>query len=303
MKKNWMQMTTLVLCAVLLLTVLVQGKQISELERRIGREYSMLSDRVDSINGNIYRSMQSLLEEQAKVVESYALENVSIDAEERLFVADLTAVLKSWSRDTSITLTTAVGEDTYNTPMAGDGSGNFTAEIRLPLEGNDEIRFSLTMESAQQTVREELGSYGEIAQLLPIRVDSWGGSRPELTAANQIDFGGGMSVGFEEEGSYDLVEKAEFRIYREGTVISTVKAKGLSDRSGYAMNTEEDYESGTVKEFLYDAALKDRFQLSFCCTDVYGLSYEFGLGAWTITTNGIEEYSPLAEWPILSWEE
>lgn len=301
MEKNKLQIATIVLCAVLLLAVLWQGQRIAALEKTVREQYSSLWNRVDGISGNVTQNVANLLEEKEKLVEEYALETVAVDKETNCVSADLVFTLKEWSADTKVcALLTADGETTEY-PMTPTAGGVFSVQLIFPLNSDAEYGLDAAVERNGVVTREEVAC-GAFSDLLPPCLTSWGGQVPYFEG-ERIHFSEGFDVNFEQENYLELIEQAEFRVYCNDERIDTPAAKLNAMNNGFAMTLEAEYENGTEQDFSYEAALKDRFCLSFFCTDTNGLCYEYVLGNWTITTNGAEEYEPEIEWPILSWEE
>lgn len=301
MEKNKLQIATIVLCAVLLLAVLWQGQRIAALEKTVQEQYSSLWSCVNGISGNVTQNVEDLLDESAKLVADYELETTGIARETESISVELTLSLKEWSADTKVCAVLTANGKTMEFPMTSGAGGVFTASMAFPLKDEAEYTLQVLVERAGMVVREELAAFNA-AELLPIHLTAWGGHAPYFEG-DRIHFSEGADVNFEQENYHDLIAQAEFRVYCNDELIDTPAAKLNTMNNGYAMTLEAEYENGTEQDFSYAAALKDRFCLSFFCTDINGLCYEYVLGNWTITTNGVEEYTPEVDWPILSWEE
>lgn len=301
MEKNKIQIATIILCIVLLAAVLWQGWRIAALEKTVQEQYASLWSRVDGISGNVTQNVANLLDEKEKLIEEYTLEAVAVDKETNCLSADLVFTLKEWSADTKVVALRTVDGETTEYPMTPTAGGAFSVHLTFPLDTALEYALDAAVERNGGVTREEVAC-GAFSELLPLHLTSWGGSAPYLEN-DLIHFSDGFDVGFEQENYLELIEQAEFRVYCNDVLIDTPAAQLSAMNQGFAMTTEADYEKETVQDFTYAAALKDRFCLSFFCTDKNGLCYEYVLGNWTITTNGAEEYEPEIEWPLLSWEE
>lgn len=303
MEKNKLQVATLLLCAVLLAAVLWQGWRIEKLEQTVERQYAALSNSVNTISGNVSQNVAYLLEDEAKMVESHSLNVVSFDKEKKSLSSDFSLSLKEWDADTKVCALLAVDGETTEYPMTSGAAGVFSARLEFPLNSNAEYVLNAVVKRNGVATREEVAS-GDFSELLPLHLTSWGGYDPYLKD-DWIHFseGEGFDVTFEQGNYVDLIKQAEFRVYCNDVLIDTIAPKLDEMNNGYAMALETDRKNEMAQDLSYTAALKDRFQLSFFCADSYGLCYEYILGNWTITTNGVEEYYPEVDWPILSWEK
>ncbi|MBR2402879.1 MAG: hypothetical protein IKB01_08970 [Lachnospiraceae bacterium] len=100
MKNNWIQYLSLVLCAIMLIIIIAQGKKLDEYQ------------------------------------------NVNVD-------------------------------------MKGDGTGIFSGQIFLPVEGNNEVFLCTQISGGGLTTKEELGGWGDLSMLLPLQNSGGGWSGPE----------------------------------------------------------------------------------------------------------------------------
>lgn len=182
MKKNWMQIGTLCLCGILLAVTVVQGKQLSEFQRRMENQMDHLRNDVEHEIQNISSNIERELEEANRVVAEYVLEPNGIDKETRSLQAVASVTLKEWYADTEIRLLTRIGDDELSLPMTSNGNGSYTSQLSLPLEGNYEVFLDALVTGGGLTKKEALHAWGEISMMLPIRNSGGGWSSSEKSA-------------------------------------------------------------------------------------------------------------------------
>ena len=136
MKKNWMQIVTLCICAILLVVTIGQGRRLKDYQQQ------MVSN-VQSLNRSVYDEVRSIsnriegkLEEANRAVFEYALEPTGMDKQSRSLLSDVSVTLKEWYEDTEVTLHATLGEITVPLTMTADGNGTFTGHLSLPVEEN-----------------------------------------------------------------------------------------------------------------------------------------------------------------------
>ena len=285
MRKNMVQIATLVLCVVLLVLNIRQGRKLEEyknqLSAEISNKYSMLYNDLEGISARIERKV----EEDAELVESYELQPTGLVRSSRSLQADVAVTLKEWQPDTAVTLLARLNGEEQNISMVSAGNGDFTCEVELPVEQDCEIWLDAVVTSGGMTRREELGGWSEVSMLLPVQMHSWGGTAP-------VYKDGVLSVGHHDgdlemrDGSPLKVSDTCYRLYVNGEVV---------------------IEEPECLDWIYVCAEGDEVRLALFCRDEYGLGYEFTLdefvcdedasdrGTGFLTNNGTES-------PILSWD-
>ena len=293
MKKNWMQIVTLCLCAVLLAVTIVQAARLEEylqlLENRIDNLSQSLSNEIQHISNSIGWE----LEEANRAVSDHALEPVGIDPENHALLADVTVTLKEWYEDTGITLLAEVGEKQVSQPMTADGSGTFGGRVSIPLEGDAGIDLTALISGGGLTRQEELGGWGDISMLLPLRSGGGGWSGPEYQdGVMTSDFS--ILIEGPRDGAV-TVENPEYWIYRNGELVQTLRAvcsAGLSADGGssYTVDTGADWWS-------LECEPGDVIEIRFRCEDEFGLGYDFLFQTWTVPgETGEDEIISGADW-------
>lgn len=285
MKKNALQIITLVLCAVLLVMNIRQGRKLEEYKRQLSAEisnkYSMLYNDLEGVSSRIERK----LEEGAQLVADYGLEPVGMNKVSRSLQADVVVTLKEWGADTVVELLAKLDGKETVLPMTVSGSGEFACALEVPAEQNWELWLDVTITSGGMTRREELGGWGELSMLLPVQMYSWGGSAPVfqdgfLTIGQQTGHLEGR------DGAPAKVSDVCYRLY---------------------VNGEKVKEDVRCENWLQECADGDEVRLTLFCRDEYGLGYEFtmdefvcdedasDLGTGSVVSNGTAS-------PVLSWD-
>lgn len=277
MKKDILQIVTLCLCIVLLVTVVIQGRRLDEyrmeMENRMQNMENALSNEIQNISWNIDREM----EEAARLISDYNLEPAGIDAENRALLAEVSVTLKQWHDDTEVILLADVGGNKQSIPMIHDGNGGFGAEISLPLEGNAEIVLDAQITGGGLTRREAMGAWGDCAMLLPLRSSGGGWSGPEYQ--DGVLRSSYFSIQIEgQNGEIVTVHNPEFLIYRNGKLAQTIPAVtplyGEEVGSYWPNNADRSWE--------LECEYGDTVEVYFRCVDEYGLGYEFPFQAWVV---------------------
>ena len=276
MKKDWMQIVTLCLCAILLAVTIVQGKQLSEFQRKMENQMEHLRSDVEHeiqyISGDIERE----LEEANRVVAEYALEPKGIEKDSRTLLAEASVTLKEWHEDTQIVLLAKVGGNELSLPMENDGNGSYTSQLALPLEGNHEVFLDVLVTGGGLTKKEALGGWGDISMLLPLQNSGGGWGGPEY-------HNGAMSSQFHitirgENGTPAPVQNPRFLTFKNGELVQTQNAveepySGASDGRCYTVDTEN-------YEWTVQCDVGDVIEVRFRCEDEFGLGYDFLFQTW-----------------------
>ena len=284
MKKNALQIITLILCAVLLVMNVRQGRKLeeykSQLSAEISNKYSMLYNDLEGVSSRIERK----LEEGAQLVADYGLEPVGMNKVSRSLQADVVVTLKEWGADTAVELLAKLDGKETVLPMTASGSGEFACALEVPAEQNCELWLDVTITSGGMTRREQLGGWSELSMLLPVQMRSWGGSSP-------VYENGLLNIGHH---SGDL----------EGRNGAPAKASDVCYR--LYVNGEKVKEEARCENWLQECAGGDEVRLTLFCRDEYGLGYEFTMMEFVCDENANGGTGAIAGEgtvsPILSWD-
>ena len=299
MKRNWMQIVTLALCAVLFCMVIELSARLNSFQRGIENELDDLTRHVEHTADRLVNSMDARFEEAERLVADFELEPTGIDSENRALEVNIRAQLKEWREDTQLTLLADIEGERTSLPMADKDDGSFSAAYSLPLEGNAETEVLLDMliSGGGVTKQETIGGWGMISMLLPLR-----------------NGGGGWSLPFYEEGimqgqfnfavegrteTPEGISNPAFDIYKNGELVETINAvedpySSSSNGICYTTNTEN-------YEWQLKCEMGDVIDIRFRCVDEFGLGYDFQFVTWR--AGGLEEENQMGVEPMVDADD
>lgn len=273
MKKDWLQVLSLVLCAVLLLMVFSLRRELEDLRSSVDSRLDQLSRQVENTQSNV-RDVSNTVREASRQVEDFRLEPAGLDDASKSLLAELSVTLKQWREDTAVTMTANLGQNTWERPMESSGAGAYKTTLELPVENGTELpaengttlHLELRIHSGGETSREELGDWGNIAMLLPVQLGGHGGNVPGYQQGLLVQ--NGYSVDLQGPNDEAVsVQHPMFRLYRNDELAWEQAASG----------TKGTYE---CPDWKLDYASGDTVEMTFACTDQFGLGYEFLLDSW-----------------------
>ena len=295
--KRLLMMAMAVLCIVLLVMNVRLARQIDRLEMNLVATEQEMRRQMNQMENSVANRIDSALKEQESAVKDWRLEPIGPDAAAKTLRCRVAVDLKEWQADTAVTLYFTVAGDARSLSMTRGEGGSFSAEIalsetaKMPLELKAEIR------SGETVRQEELGRWSELGTLLPVRLSSWGGSKPQYLAGSLMLKPMHFTV-VDKDHRQAKLSDTEFRLYRNGSVMETVPAPagsqtgGGSDGWGYEMLGE------TTLSGCKDG---DTLRLTAVGVDAYGLGYEFILYDWTVTDGQLTQATPAVS-PVLFWK-
>lgn len=276
MKRNWMQIITLLLCAVLLCVVIEQSVRINALQRKMENELDDLTRHVEYTADRIVNSVDARFEEASRLVADYALEPIAINKDSHSLGANVSVQLKEWHDDTTLTLLAALDEETLTLPMTAGESGKFNVQLEIPLENDIEVILDVIISGGGLTKQESLGAWGELGLFLPLRNGGGGWSLPfyeECVMRGQFHFAVDG-----EDAVPEGVSGTAFDIYKNGKLVETINAVEdpyASSSNGICYTTDtENY------EWQLKCEVGDVIDIRFRCVDEYGLGYDFMFVTW-----------------------
>lgn len=271
MNKNLLQILTLCLCIALLVTVIVQGRQYEEyrwyMESRLENMYQHLISEIDTVADDVRREM----EDANRVVETYGIEPVGLDAESRSLVAQVSLELKQWHEDTEVRLLMTAGDELNDVYLTPRGNGTWSAIVNLPVEGDCWIEAEALISGGGMTTAETLTGWGDVTMLLPLCEDGGGWTGPEYRD-------GIMSSEFyisitDRDYCPAVVEQPEFQIYCSGKLVQTLQAMPRMGEPGAY---------GPVEDLALACDPGDVVEIHFRCVDEFGLGYDFSFLEWQV---------------------
>lgn len=297
MKNNWMQYISFVLCVVLLIITIVQGKKLDAYQIQVNSQMQSLKMSVNDDIQSVRYYIDNQLEEADKIVKSYELIPSGIDKDSHRLNAEISVALQEWYEDTKVELVAIVGMQDVNIELNGDGTGNFSGQILLPLEEDNGIFLHAQISGGGLTKKEELGGWGNLSMLLPLQYSGNGWSGPEYRdgvmrsqfSASLRGFEGRMLKVHNDQDGPASVQNPEFKIYKNGELEQTIPAiMGFTEdniRIAAGLEPEEHVESSEITysvgtEWSIECENGDVIDIHFICYDEYGLGYDFFFSSW-----------------------
>lgn len=281
MKKNWIAVLSLALNVVLVVQLVILGGKLETAERNLRNQMDGMESALQAEVYHIEQRVEQAAREAAKLVLDYELQPVGIDKETQTLEADIVLRLKEWSRDTTVELIATVGRDTFVTLLPANGLGNCIGRISVPMNQQTEVKLQAAITSGGVTTREELGGWGDISMLLPIQMNSWGGSVPRFQNGTLLV---DQYEGCLEDPDGQIVEGINtcYRLYVNGRMVR---------------------EEALCQRWEHPCKLGDEIRITLSCQDEFGLGYEFILyeGLCEEETQYAAEAGTGSVSPILTW--
>lgn len=306
LKENGLQVLTLVLCVLLLGLVLRQQSTIDALRSDLESKLNQTEQRLENAMDQASRQVAREIEEAGQIVEDYTFVPTGIDVEKRALLAEVTVTLKQWRADSAPVLSGTLGGEPLEIPMTAKGGGVFAAPLAVPTEDWDELLLTLTVDQGGTLTRQDLGGWGELDMLLPLRASGSSWSGPDYRDGRmecEID------VVLEKAGETEILDPT-FRVYCNETLAQEVEGEISKDL------TDSDSRASVYAPALPDQTLQtpcspgDAMSVTFFCRDSYGLGYEFPVMNWTAeavsdnqTSGGTSAGGGTSGGPILTWPE
>lgn len=293
LKRHWFSVLITVVCAALVFTTVKLRGDLTRLHVQV----DIIRD-LQREDKNAIRALEAKiaeLEQGAELIAGYELQPAGIDAERKTLLADMVLTLRQWTADTSVELHVFVGEEwTYSFPAVE--SGVCRGRVELPIENSESLRMVASVTSGGVTTREEVGSWWDIASLLPVQLSGFGGATPRYEDG-MVQLHHYQADLFDGQDRYGIrVREPEFRMYLNDIPVQT--QPGTEQEDGGLVQYECLIEPMTCEP-------GDTFRMTFTCRDEFGLAYEFTLGLWSIPEEeGRLEELPAEEphRPVLIWD-
>lgn len=190
MKKNWFQILSLALNAVLLIALLMTRAELADTQNSLKNQLDSVAWRLIDVQDQI-TDLSVRQREQTEDLSDFSFEPTGLDPESHTLQADMSITLRRWTADTAVTLLITQNGQTAELPMTGT-DGVFATPVGLPVEQTGEVSFAVNITDGGQTSREEVTSYSDIAMLLPLTNDSNGYGDPTYRGGSfqlQYDLG------------------------------------------------------------------------------------------------------------------
>ena len=299
MKKNWFQILSLALNAVLLIALLMTRAELADTQNSLKNQLDSVAWRLIDVQDQI-TDLSVRQREQTEDLSDFSFEPTGLDPESHMLQADMSITLRRWTADTEVTLLVTQSGRITEQPMSGSG-GVFTTPVSLPVEDTGEVSFAANITTGGQTSREEVTSYSDLAMLLPLVCNSSCGSGPTYQGGIfQIQY----DMGIKKHYGAEISEPA-FQVLKNGEAVRTLPAaisESTSSSDPDVIYYTPASDDGNIE---VSCQPKDTIELHLLCRDSFGLSYDFTVCSYEIDQDGtiVEEVWPVTDYNVeVSWD-
>lgn len=300
MKKNWFQILSLALNAVLLIALLMTRAELADTQNSLKNQLDSVAWRLIDVQDQI-TDLSVRQREQTEDLSDFSFEPTGLDPESHTLQADMSITLRRWTADTAVTLLITQNGQTAELPMTGT-DGVFTTPVGLPVEQTGEASFAVNITDGGQTSREEVTSYSDIAMLLPLTNDSSGYGDPTYRGGSfQLQY----DLGIRKQYGTEVIAPV-FQVLKNGETVQTLPVK-ISE-STVSSDPDVVYYTPASEEggFAVSCQPEDTVELHLLCRDSFGLSYDFTVCTYEIDQDGtmVEEVWPDTDYNVrVFWEK
>ena len=288
MKKNWFQILSLALNAVLLIALLMTRAELADTQNSLKNQLDSVAWRLIDVQDQI-TDLSVRQREQTEDLSDFSFEPTGLDPESHTLQADMSITLRRWTADTEVALLSTQNGQTAELPMTGT-DGVFATPVGLPVEQTGEVSFAVNITDGGQTSREEVTSYSDIAMLLPLTNDSSGYGDPTYRGGSfQLQY----DLGIRKQYGTEVIDPV-FQVLKNGEAVRTLPAaisESTSPSDPDVIYYTPASDDGNIE---VSCQPKDTIELHLLCRDSFGLSYDF-----TAYTCEIDQDGTMAEevWP------
>ena len=299
MKKNWFQILSLALNAVLLIALLMTRAELADTQNSLKNQLDSVAWRLMDVQDQI-TDLSVRQREQTEDLSDFSFEPTGLDPESHTLQADMSITLRRWAADTEVALAVTQNGQTTELPMSGNG-GVFTAPVNLPVEQTGEVSFAANITAGGQTSREEVTSYSDLAMLLPLTNDGSGYGDPTYRGGSlQLQY----DVGIRKQYGTEVIDPV-FQVLKNGEAVRTLPAaisESTSSSDPDVIYYTPASDDGNIE---VSCQPKDTIELHLLCRDSFGLSYDFTVCSYEIDQDGtiVEEVWPVTDYNVeVSWD-
>lgn len=299
MKKNWFQILSLALNAVLLIALLMTRAELADTQNSLKNQLDSIAWRLIDVQDQI-TDLSVRQREQTEDLSDFSFEPTGLDPESHTLQADMSITLRRWTADTAVTLLITQNGQTAELPMTGT-DGVFATPVGLPVEQTGEVSFAVNITDGGQTSREEVTSYSDIAMLLPLTNDSSGYGDPTYRGGSfQLQY----DLGIRKQYGTEVIDPV-FQVLKNGEAVRTLPAaisESTSSSDPDVIYYTPASDDGNIE---VSCQPKDTIELHLLCRDSFGLSYDFTVCSYEIVQDGtiVEEVWPVTDYNVeVSWD-
>ena len=299
MKKNWFQILSLALNAVLLIALLMTRAELADTQNSLKNQLDSVAWRLIDVQDQI-TDLSVRQREQTEDLSDFSFEPTGLDPESHTLQADMSITLRRWTADTAVTLLITQNGQTAELPMTGT-DGVFATPVGLPVEDTGEVSFAANITAGGQTSREEVTSYSDLAVLLPLSNDSSGYGDPTYRGGSfQLQY----DLGIRKQYGTEVIDPV-FQVLKNGEAVRTLPAaisESTSSSDPDVIYYTPASDDGNIE---VSCQPKDTIELHLLCRDSFGLSYDFTVCSYEIDQDGtiVEEVWPVTDYNVeVSWD-
>ena len=299
MKKNWFQILSLALNAVLLIALLMTRAELADTQNSLKNQLDSVAWRLIDVQDQI-TDLSVRQREQTEDLSDFSFEPTGLDPESHTLQADMSITLRRWTADTAVTLLITQNGQTAELPMTGT-DGVFATPVGLPVEQTGEVSFAVNITDGGQTSREEVTSYSDIAMLLPLTNDSSGYGDPTYRGGSfQLQY----DLGIRKQYGTEVIDPV-FQVLKNGEAVRTLPAaisESTSSSDPDVIYYTPASDDGNIE---VSCQPKDTIELHLLCRDSFGLAYDFTTYSYEIGEDGIiiEQVWPVTDYNVeVSWD-
>ena len=299
MKKNWFQILSLALNAVLLIALLMTRAELADTQNSLKNQLDSVAWRLIDVQDQI-TDLSVRQREQTEDLSDFSFEPTGLDPESHTLQANMNITLRRWAEDTAVTLLITQNGQTEELPMTGT-DGVFATPVGLPVEQTGEVSFAANITAGGQTSREEVTSYSDLAMLLPLTNDSSGYGDPTYRGGSfQLQY----DLGIRKQYGTEVIDPV-FQVLKNGEAVRTLPAaisESTSSSDPDVIYYTPASDDGNIE---VSCQPKDTIELHLLCRDSFGLSYDFTVCSYEIDQDGtiVEEVWPVTDYNVeVSWD-
>ena len=299
MKKNWFQILSLALNAVLLIALLMTRAELADTQNSLKNQLDSVAWRLIDVQDQI-TDLSVRQREQTEDLSDFSFEPTGLDPESHTLQADMSITLRRWTADTAVTLLITQNGQTAELPMTGT-DGVFATPVGLPVEQTGEVSFAVNITDGGQTSREEVTRYSDLAVLLPLSNDSSGYGDPTYRGGSfQLQY----DLGIRKQYGTEVIDPV-FQVLKNGEAVRTLPAaisESTSSSDPDVIYYTPASDDGNIE---VSCQPKDTIELHLLCRDSFGLSYDFTVCSYEIDQDGtiVEEVWPVTDYNVeVSWD-
>ena len=215
MKKNWFQILSLALNAVLLIALLMTRAELADTQNSLKNQLDSVAWRLIDVQDQI-TDLSVRQREQTEDLSDFSFEPTGLDPESHTLQADMSITLRRWTADTAVNITdggqtsreevTSYSDIAMLLPLTNDSSGYGDPTYR---GGSFQLQYDLGIRKQYGTevidpVFQVLKN-GETVQTLPVKIsESTVSSDPDVVYYTPASEEGGFAVSCQPEDTVEL---------------------------------------------------------------------------------------------------